>query len=164
MTAQKRSGQHVSLGAHYAVHLPASDDFAFWRERARGLVQCDVPPDRVSWIEPGGTGDLFAEGPSRGEKRLPVPPADARPVRASQRFLTIARSAALHSDPARFGLLYSLLWRLQRNPRAMEDKADPQVRRLEELAKAVRRDAHKMHAFVRFREVEEEDGTPSSAR
>ena len=152
--------QNVGLGAHYAVHLPAPDDFAFWRERARGLVQCDVPPDRVSWIEPGGTGDLFAEGPSRGEKRLPVPPADARPVRASQRFLTIARSAALHSDPARFGLLYSLLWRLQRNPRAMEDKADPQVRRLEELAKAVRRDAHKMHAFVRFREVQEEDGTP----
>jgi DNA polymerase len=155
------SMQHVSLGAHYAVHLPAPDDFAFWRERARGLVQCDIPPDRVSWIEPGGTGDLFAsDGPSRGEKRLPAPPADARAVRASQRFLTIARSAALHSDPARFGLLYHVLWRLQRQPRLMEDKADPQVRRLEELAKSVRRDAHKMHAFVRFREVAEEDATP----
>ncbi|NBB24601.1 UdgX family uracil-DNA binding protein [Porphyrobacter sp. SLTP] len=153
--------QNVSLGAHYAVHLPAPDDFAFWRERARGLIQCDVPPDRVSWIEPGGTGDLFAtEGPSRGDKRLPPPPADPRPVRASQRFLTVARSAALHSDPARFGLLYCLLWRLQRNPRIMEDKADPEVRRVEELAKSVRRDAHKMHAFVRFREVTEEDGTP----
>ncbi len=161
MTAQRRSGQHVSLGAHYAVHLTAPDDFAFWRERARGLIQCDVPPDRVSWIEPGGTGDLFAlEGPSRGERRLPIPPADAPPVRASQRFLTIARSAALHSDPARFSLLYQVLWRLQANPRLMEDKADSQVRRIEELAKSVRRDAHKMHAFVRFREVTEEDGTP----
>jgi DNA polymerase len=153
--------QNVSIGAHYAINLPAPDDFAFWRERARGLIQCDVPPDRVSWVEPGGTGDLFAsEGPSRGDKRLPVPPADAPPVRASQRFLTIARSAALHSDPARFGLLYRVLWRLQRNPRLMEDKADVEVRRLEELAKSVRRDAHKMHAFVRFREVAEEDGTP----
>jgi DNA polymerase len=152
--------QNVSLGAHYAVHLPAPDDFAVWRERARGLVQCDVPPDRVSWTLPGGTGDLFAEGPSRADKRLPVPPADAPPVRASQRFLTVARSAALHSDPARFGLLYRVLWRLQRQPRLMEDKADPEVRRLEDLAKSVRRDAHKMHAFVRFREVEEEDGTP----
>jgi DNA polymerase len=153
--------QNVSLGAHYAIHLPAPDDFAFWRERARGLIQCDVPPDRVSWIEPGGTGDLFAaEGPSRGDKRLPVPPADARAVRASQRFLTIARSAALHSDPARFALLYRVLWRLQRQPRLMEDTADPEVRRIEELAKSVRRDAHKMHAFVRFREVEEEDGRP----
>lgn len=151
---------YAAIGAHYAVHLPAPDDFTLWRERARGLIQCDVPPDRVSWVEPGGTGDLFAEGSSRADKRLPVPPAEAPPVRASQRFLTIARSAALHSDPARFGLLYRVLWRLQRNPRLMEDKADPEVRRLEELAKAVRRDAHKMHAFVRFREVQEEDGTP----
>jgi probable DNA metabolism protein len=152
--------QNVSLGAHYAVHLPAPDDFAFWRERARGLIQCDVPPDRVSWILPGGTGDLFAEGPSRSDKRLPPPPADAPPVRASQRFLTVACSAALHTDPARFGLLYRVLWRLQRSPRLMEDKADPEVRRLEDLAKSVRRDAHKMHAFVRFREVAEQDGTP----
>ncbi|MFM7403583.1 MAG: UdgX family uracil-DNA binding protein [Erythrobacter sp.] len=153
--------QNVSLGAHYAVHLPAPDDFGFWRERARGLVQCDVPPDRVSWIEPGETGDLFAaESPSRGDKRLPAPPADAPPVRASQRFLTVARSAVLHSDPARFALLYQVLWRLQRNPRLMEDKADVQVRRIEELAKSVRRDAHKMHAFVRFREMSEEEGTP----
>lgn len=153
--------QNVSLGAHYAVHLPAPDDFAFWRERARGLIQCDVPPDRVSWVEPGGTGDLFAsEGPSRSDKRLPVPPTDAPPVRASQRFLAVARSAALHTDPVRFGLLYQVLWRLQRYPRLMEDKADVQVCRLEELGKSVRRDAHKMHAFVRFREVAEDNGTP----
>ena len=151
--------QNVSLGAHYVVHLPAPDDFAFWRERARALIQCDAPPDRVSWVEPGGTGDLFAqEGPSRGERRLPVPGEDARPVRASKRFMNLARNAALHSDPERFSLLYRLLWRLQSNPRCMEDKADPDVRRLEELDKSVRRDAHKMHAFVRFREVEGEGG------
>ncbi|QUL38851.1 UdgX family uracil-DNA binding protein [Erythrobacter sp. JK5] len=152
--------QNVSLGAHYVVHLAAPDDFAFWRERARGLIQCDVPPDRVSWAEPGGTGDLFAvEGPSRGDKRLPVPEKDARPVRASKRFMKLARNAALHSDPQRFGLLYRMLWRLQRNLRAMEDKADPDVRRIEELDKSVRRDSHKMHAFVRFREVRSEDGS-----
>jgi len=151
--------QNVSLGAHYVVHIPEPDDFAFWRERARGLIQCDVPPDRVSWIEPGGTGDLFAaEGPSRGERRLPVPPETPRDVRASKRFMQLARKAALHSDPGRFSLLYRMLWRLQSNPRAMEDKADPDVRRIEELDKAVRRDAHKMHAFVRFREVRTEDG------
>lgn len=156
---------YAAIGAHYAVHLPAPDDFAFWRDRARGLIQCDVPPDRVSWVEPGGTGDLFAAGGHQGcvarnDKRLPVPPTDARPVRASQRFLTLARSAALHTDPARFGLLYQVLWRLQRSPRLMEDKADLQVRRIEELAKSVRRDAHKMHAFVRFREVAPADDDP----
>ena len=151
--------QHVGLGSHYAVHLPAPDDFAFWRERARALIQCDIPPDRVSWIEPGGTGDLFAhEGPVRSEKRLPLPDKDASPVRASKRFMRLARNAALHSDPARFTLLYRLLWRLQSRPRAMEDGADPDVRAIEELDKSVRRDSHKMHAFVRFREVASEDG------
>ncbi|MEM6826811.1 MAG: uracil-DNA glycosylase, partial [Pseudomonadota bacterium] len=131
--------QNVYLGAHYVVHLPEPDDFAFWRERARGLIQCDVPPDRVSWVEPDGTGDLFAqEGPSRGERRLPVPGEDAREVRASKRFMSLARNAALHSDSERFSLLYRLLWRLQSNARCMEDKADPDVRRVEELDKSVR--------------------------
>ncbi|MBD2841984.1 UdgX family uracil-DNA binding protein [Erythrobacter sp. KMU-140] len=159
MRAQRGNVQNASLGAHYVVNLPAPDDFAFWRERARSLIQCDVPPDRVSWIEPGGTGDLFAqEGPARRQKRLPTPGKDARPVRASKRFMKLARNAALHSDPERFSLLYRVLWRLQSNPRAMEDKADLDVRRIEELDKSVRRDSHKMHAFVRFREVESEDG------
>ncbi|MDA9918428.1 UdgX family uracil-DNA binding protein [Erythrobacter sp.] len=151
--------QNVSLGAHYVVHMPAPDDFAFWRERARALIQCDVPPDRISWAEPGGTGDLFASaGSSRGDKRLPVPSKDAPPVRASKRFMKLARNAALHSEAERFGLLYRMLWRLQSNSRGMEDKADPDVRRIEELDKSVRRDSHKMHAFVRFREVEVEEG------
>ena len=145
--------QHVRLGTYYVVHLPEADDFDFWRERARMLVQCEVPPDRIAWIEPGGSGDLFAHG----ERRMPVPPADARPVRANRRFVTLARNAALHSDPDRFALLYRLLWRLQSNPRMMEDKADTDVRQVEELDKAVRRDSHKMHAFVRFRLVETPD-------
>ncbi|GMN12491.1 UdgX family uracil-DNA binding protein [Altererythrobacter sp. MTPC7] len=146
--------QHVKLGTYYVVHLPRPDDFDFWREKARALVQCDVPPDRVAWVEPGGSGDLFAHG----DTRLPTPPADAPQVRASKRFQQLAKNASLHSDPDRFALLYRLLWRLQTNPRIMEDKADSDVRKLEELDKNVRRDSHKMHAFVRFRQVEDEDG------
>ena len=146
--------QHVKLGTYYVVNLPEADDFDLWRERARGLVQCDVPPDRIAWVEPGGNSDLF----SHGERRMPMPPADAKPVRASKRFVSLAKNAILHSDPERFALLYRLLWRLQANGRLMEDKADPEVRRLEELDKNVRRDSHKMHAFVRFRLVEGEEG------
>ncbi|WFL76918.1 UdgX family uracil-DNA binding protein [Altererythrobacter arenosus] len=145
--------QHVKLGAYYVVSMPEPDDFDFWRERARSLVQCDVPPDRIAWVEPGGNGDLFAHG----ERRMPVPEPDARAVRASKRFVSLAKSALLHSEPERFTLLYRLLWRLQSKPRVMEDSADPDVRRVEDLAKAVRRDSHKMHAFVRFRLVESED-------
>ena len=145
---------------HYAVAMPRPDDFDYWRDAARALVQAGVEPARVSWSEPGGGGDLFADG---GEG-LPVPPADAPPVRSSKRFLSLAKNAALHSDPQRFALLYGLLWRLQRNPKLMDDKADPDVRKLEELEKNVRRDSHKMHAFVRFREISVGEGEHESTR
>lgn len=143
-------------GARYVVHLPVPDDFDFWREAARALVQAGIAPERVAWAEPGGDSDLFASG-----EAVPTPAADAPPVRANKRFVSLAKNAILHSDPERFGLLYRVLWRLQHNPRMMEDKADPEVRRLEELDKNVRRDSHKMHAFVRFRLVE--DGPPGES-
>jgi len=145
--------QHVKLGTYYVVQLPEADDFAFWRERARQLVQCDVPPDRIAWVGPGMNGSLF----THGDTRLPVPPADARVVRASKQFVTLAKSAICHSEPERFGLLYRLLWRHQSNSKVLEDRADADVRRLDELARQVRRDIHKMRAFVRFRLVEVPD-------
>lgn len=141
--------QQIARDARYVVNLPEPDDFDSWREAARGLVQAGVSPDRVAWVEPGGDSDLFAAG------ETPPPPPDARPVRANKRFVGLAKNAILHSDGERFALLYRLLWRLQSNPHIIEDKADPEVRRLEELDKAVRRDSHKMHAFVRFRRVED---------
>ena len=149
----------AALDRRLVVRVPEPDDFTFWRDTARALVQCGVPPDEVVWVEPGGEGDLFALDEGGAERALPDPPADARVVRANKRFLSLAKNAALHSAPDRFALLYSLLWRQQTNPRLLEDKADQQVSRLVELDRNVRRDSHKMHAFVRFREVEEEGGT-----
>jgi uracil-DNA glycosylase len=143
----------VRQEGRYIVHLPEPDDFDFWREAARALVQAGVSPDRVAWGEPGGDSDLYASG-----QTVPEPPPGAPPVRANKRFVSLAKNAILHSDPERFALLFRLLWHLQRNPRMMEDKADPEVRRLEELDKSVRRDSHKMHAFVRFRQMADEDG------
>ena len=142
--------QAAHADSFHAVHLPTADDFDFWRDCARALIQARVPPDRISWIEPGGSGDLFAQG----DHGVPAPTSAAPPVRANRRFVNLARNAALHSDPERFALLYRLLWRLQANPGMMEDKADDDVRKIEELDKNVRRDSHKMHAFVRFRLVE----------
>jgi DNA polymerase len=148
---------HARLGAYHVVHLPQADDFDAWRDRARGLVQCDVPPDRIAWIEPGGSGNLFAQG-----DHPPQPGPGAPPVRASKAFVDKAQAAICHVDSERFALLYRLLWRLQANPRIMEDKADPDVRRVEDLARAVRRDIHKMRAFVRFRQVREGDGADAA--
>jgi DNA polymerase len=141
------------LPGAFVVTIPEPADFEFWRDRARALVQCDVPPDRVAFVEPG-SGSLFGHG----NKRAPSPKGEGKIVRASRQFVELAKAAICHSDAGRFDLLYRLLWRLQDKPRLLEDRADPDVRKLEELAKAVRRDIHKMRAFVRFREVEEAGG------
>jgi uracil-DNA glycosylase len=143
----------------YTIPLAAPDDFEGWRDHARRLVCAEVPPDRVRWDAPGGAGaDLFARGNLGDLKRLPTPARGAPQPRVPRAFLDLARKAALHSDPQRFALLYRLLWRLQLRPQLMEDAADSDVRRIEELARTVRRDIHKMRAFVRFRVVEEEGG------
>jgi DNA polymerase len=66
----------------------------------------------------------------------------------------LAKDVVCHSDPERFALLYALLLRLKGNRYALDDEADALVRRVQGLAKEVRRDIHKMHAFVRFRELD----------
>lgn len=147
------SEQVADHKVYFSIMMPRADDFAFWRSQARRLIQNRVPPDHVTWTLPGAAGDLFAAGQSdAGHTVLPDGNPDV-PVRASKRFLALARNVALHSAPERFALLYGVLWRLQQNNRLMEDKADSDVRRLEELDKSVRRDSHKMHAFVRFKEI-----------
>jgi len=137
----------------YRISLPAPDDFEFWREAARGMIRVGIPADRIIWESPADQAiDLFAQV----ERALPPPAADAPQPRASHNFLQLAQSVILHSDIERFSLLYRTLWRLQSQPRLMEDKADPDVRRMEDLARQVRRDIHKMRAFVRFRALEDE--------
>jgi probable DNA metabolism protein len=131
-----------------AVTLAAPDDFDGWRAAARALASAGVAPGKVAWkVEGEEAGDLFGTG---------KPPPAGAPFPVPRAFLSLAETAICHSDPERFALLYALLVRIRANPRALEDEADPLVRRIEAMAKAVRRDIHKMHAFVRFREVEEQ--------
>ena len=133
----------------HRVVLDAPDDFEGWRDAARRLAIAGIEPDHVTWQIRGESGDLFGDAP--------LPPA---PERASfsvpRAFVALAETVVLHSDAERFALLYQLLTRLRDQPGLMEDKADPLLRRIDMLAKAVRRDIHKMRAFVRFREIEED--------
>ena len=138
-------------GMTYAVTLAAEDDFDGWRDAARSLASERVPPEQISWSVGGAGGDLFGSPAS-----TPLPAATPFPVPGA--FLALAEAALCHSDPERFALLYTLLLRLRDAAGLIADAADPLVQRLERMAKAVRRDIHKMHAFVRFREVEDAEG------
>ncbi len=68
-------------------------------------------------------------------------------------FLALCRTVVLHADPGRFALLYRLLCRLQGEPGLRHDPLDADRVQARHLAQAVRRDLHKMKAFVRFRRL-----------
>jgi probable DNA metabolism protein len=67
--------------------------------------------------------------------------------------MALCQDVILHSDPNRFGLLYRILWRLVHEPGLRHDPLDADRVKAGQMAQAVRRDMHKMKAFVRFRTV-----------
>jgi probable DNA metabolism protein len=133
------------------VRLAAPDDFDGWREAARALALIGAAPCEIIWEVAGAETDLFSAP-------APAPPAPAGLFSVPRPFVELAKQVICHSAPERFALLYAMLVKLRERPDALDDKADPLVHRLEGLARAVRRDLHKMHAFLRFREVETEAG------
>ncbi len=132
------------------INLDNETDFKGWRTAARTLILNDVKPADVTWTVRGNEPELFAAvaEPSPHE---PAKPAATFNVPA--KFVDLAKSAILHRDPERFAILYRLLWRLRGDHDLLEVATDPDVALVGAMAKAVRRDEHKMHAFVRFREV-----------
>jgi DNA polymerase len=135
-----------------AVVLPGPADFDAWRASARGLLGASVAPEEAEWRVAGDTPGLFAGG-------APPAPQAGSTFHVPRAFMALAEIAIRHADPERFALLYRTLWRVTHGEHGlMEVATDPDIVRLEALAKAVRRDAHKMHAFLRFRHVETERG------
>jgi probable DNA metabolism protein len=128
-----------------AITLGPGADLAGFRSAARALVGAGVPPERVAWSV-GGAAQLFGEeaGAGGAPLRLPRALADLVPM------------VVPHRDPERYGLLYALIWRVAAGERhLLEVASDPLVHRLGLMRKAVARDLHKMHAFLRFRRGEE---------
>jgi probable DNA metabolism protein len=134
------------------VQLPDETDFEAFRRHARQLIGQGIPPETVEWQVAGAVEtDLFAS--DEPEPSTDVHPVRSAPLSVPAAFVPLCRSVILHSDPGRFGLLYRLLWRLQHEPELRHDPLDTDMLQAELLAKAVRRDQHKMTAFVRFRTV-----------
>jgi uracil-DNA glycosylase len=124
--------------------------FDTWREAARRALREGYKPeeldlqDAASTVEPS----LFGDSPD-GPTGTPVPKPHA-----TENFLNSAAEVSAHRNPARWNLLYRVLYRLQENRHLLEIETDADVSEMLRLRSQVRRDLHKMHAFVRFRKVE----------
>ena len=90
------------------VVLAGRGELAEWRDAARAFAVAGILPEEIEWrekrAEPGFAFQHDAMPPASAAARKPmtVPPA----------FIELAETVLCHSDPARFSLLYRLLWRL----------------------------------------------------
>jgi len=120
-----------------------------WRDAAREALLRGVAPPQLDWLEGSETSLLDAPAVQRAPML-----ADASAPNVPRDFLELAATCLCHHDPQRLALLYRLLWRIVHGERSvLSNPADADVLRATALAQAVRRDTHKMKAFVRFREV-----------
>ena len=129
-----------------AVALAPGADLDGYRRAVRRLVAAGAPPDEVVW----STGPTLFGGDS----------GDDAPALTLPRSLSdLIGLVICHRDPERHALLYTAVWRILHGQRHLLELAtDPLVHRLQRMAKAVRRDLHKMHAFVRFRRQDVPEG------
>lgn len=131
-----------------------SGTFDAWRPIARKLLAQGVRPDQITWQAANESLlDLFA-----GED------ASGGPVKTAS--LVIPRDlpdlldqAACFRATDRWALLYRILWRVTRGDRSAMLAGDIDGAELHARVKSVRREAHHMHAFLRFRE-RSVDATP----
>lgn len=134
-------GARATAAGHAAVVFVPH--FAGWQAAARLQWQAGLPPEAL-WWQPDHTAVAPPAATDRPRPRVP------------KQFVPLARATACHRSEDRWALLYRLLWRLTHGERHLLTRVgDPDVARVNRYAKAVRRDVHKMKAFVRFRTVAE---------
>jgi probable DNA metabolism protein len=137
--------------------------FAQWRDAARDLLARQVPPHAVQWSETVHSNDLFG-----AVEQTPLPygaAADAAPAqpaagstgatsapRISRDMLKMLETAACFRAPDRYVFLYKVVWRWQAGQQDVLSAADEDGARLHAMVKTVKREIHKMNAYLRFRE------------
>jgi uracil-DNA glycosylase len=134
----------------HRIALRDGADLGGFRQAVRALIAHDVPPEAVSWTV-GSEPALFA--------CLSLRERESAPLSLSRAVYELITDVVPHRDSERYALLYTLMWRVLHGERRLPEIAsDPLVHRLALMQKSVRRDIHKMHAFLRFRRVEEDGG------
>jgi len=126
------------------IVLKSETDWDGWRQATRGLILAGVEPDALSWSVNGDTTPL-----PKAQGSFHVPRA----------LVSLASLAIQARDPDRFGLLYSLVWRVNAGEKLLEDDTDPDLSLVRQMALAVRADAHRMRTNTRFLAIPEDGGT-----
>jgi DNA polymerase len=123
--------------------------FETWRNAVRPLLAAGKRPEELA----GGNSSSPGAAAAPGQGAAP---------RLSRTLMSLLENLACFRSGGRWELMYRLAWRtLYENVRLLQDFADRDVAHAIAMDRAVRRDLHKMHAFVRFREVAHSGESPA---
>jgi uracil-DNA glycosylase len=127
--------------------LANETDWEGWRKATRSLILGGVPPEEVRWSvrSHDEDGDPLQDGVGS--------------FGISRGLVALASLAIQARDRERFGLLYGLVWRANAGERVLQSTTDPDVRRAQGLAYAVRAEAHRMRTLLRYMPVQEGNRT-----
>jgi DNA polymerase len=130
------------------IHASISDDFESWRNAARQFLAGDIPPEQIVWTNEQQGSLLPAARIGSGLDGFAVPAG----------FLELAKTVSCHDGNDKWPLLYRILYRLRaENRNLLQIVSDADVSTAKRMEKAVNRDVHKFHAFVRFRKLDVDD-------
>jgi len=127
------------------ITYPSS--FTAFRKTARELLQQQVAPETILWSD-STTLNLSFEQNNAAQR------ATEASYFVARTFLDVAQTVACHRDPTKWERLYCILWKLTHGEKyLLHTGLDKDVVQCKRMAQAVRRDCHKMKAFVRFRQI-----------
>lgn len=131
------------------IIAPLERNFDGWRKNARELLAQEISPQNVHWKSSDGEfifGEELTFQGGMSEIKLP------------RDFVEKAFIVSTFRDDSTWALMYKIAWRLlHEDKNLLSIGIDPDVREFESRHQSVRRDLHKMHAFVRFREIKQEN-------
>jgi uracil-DNA glycosylase len=128
------------------VSLDGPTDIQGFKCAARQLLTRAIGPEEIVWQVESGPPSLWPQD------ALIIGDEPVMPIAVPAWMAPLCDVALLHREPGRFHLLYTLLWRLvsEQDEVLRHDELDADRRAAEQLAREVRREVHKMRAFVRF--------------
>jgi uracil-DNA glycosylase len=129
------------------VVLASETDWEGWRHAARALALAGVEPDDVQWSV------------RSHDKSAEALPETSGSFSVSRGLIALAVLAIQARDPERFDLLYRLVWRANSGERNPKKPDDAELQRAQELAFAVRAEAHRMRTLLRYLPVRENNRT-----
>lgn len=132
-------------------------NFAQWRAAARALLAQGVRPEEVDWRDGASADASLFDAPETAPAAPPVEEGISS-LRIPRDLLQQLETASCYRQPRRYALLYRILWRWQQGEREAWSAADEDGLELASMIKAVKREEHDMHAYVRFRERQSDEG------